>query len=131
MKYRSLGRTGVQVSEICLGCMMFGGKTEKAESIRMIDHSLANGVNFLDTANVYAATESERIVGEALAADRKRRNVILATKFNGPQGRDVNARGMSRRHLIEACDDSLERLRTDWIDLYQLHRNNADVPIDE
>jgi aryl-alcohol dehydrogenase-like predicted oxidoreductase len=131
MEYRSLGRTGVRVSELCLGAMMFGGKTERGESIRMIDHALERGVNFLDTANVYAANESERIVGEALAAGGKRRNVVLATKFNGPQGSDVNARGLSRRHLIEACDASLERLRTDWIDLYQLHRNSADVPIDE
>ena len=131
MEYRTLGRTGVKVSQICLGTMMFGGKTDKAESIRIIDHSLERGVNFVDTANVYAGNESERIVGEALAAGGKRRNVILATKFNGAQGQDVNARGLSRRHLIEACDASLERLRTDWIDLYQLHRNNADVPIDE
>jgi len=118
MEYRSLGRTGVQVSQICLGTMMFGQKTDKAESIRIIDHSLSRGVNFVDTANVYGANESERIVGEALAAEGKRRNVILATKFYFPQGKDLNARGLSRRHLIEACDDSLKRLRTDWIDLY-------------
>ena len=131
MEYRSLGRTGMQVSQICLGTMMFGQKTDKAESIRIIDHSLSRGVNFVDTANVYGANESERIVGEALAAEGKRRNVILATKFYFPQGKDLNARGLSRRHLIEACDDSLKRLRTDWIDLYQLHRPSADVPIDE
>ena len=131
MEYRSLGRTGVQVSQICLGTMMFGGKTDRAESIRIIDHALDNGVNFVDTANVYAGNESERIVGEALSAAGKRQNTILATKLNFPQGEDVNARGLSRRHLIEACDASLKRLRTDWIDLYQLHRCNADVPIDE
>ncbi len=131
MEYRSLGRTGVQVSEICLGTMMFGQKTDKAESIRMIDYALSSGVNFVDTANVYGGNESERIVGEALAAEGKRQNVILATKFYFPQGKDANARGLSRRHLIEACDASLKRLRTDWIDLYQLHRPSADVPIDE
>ena len=131
MEYRALGRTGVQVSQICLGTMMFGGKTDREESIRMIDHALDQGVNFVDTADVYAGNESERIVGEALEQDGRRRNTILATKFNFPQGEDVNARGVSRRHLIDACDASLLRLRTDWIDLYQMHRCNADVPIDE
>lgn len=131
MEYRPLGRTGVQVSQICLGTMMFGGRTEKAESIRIIDHALDQGVNFVDTADVYAGNESERIVGEALAAGDKRRNVVLATKFFFPQGADVNARGPSRRHVIQACDASLQRLRTDWIDLYQMHRPSADVPIDE
>jgi aryl-alcohol dehydrogenase-like predicted oxidoreductase len=97
----------VRVSQFCLGTMMFGGKTDRAESIRIIDHALDNGINFVDTADVYAGNESERIVGEALS------------------------RGLSRRHLIEACEASLERLRTDWIDLYQMHRCNADVPIDE
>jgi aryl-alcohol dehydrogenase-like predicted oxidoreductase len=121
----------VKVSQICLGTMMFGGKTEKAESTRIIHHALDQGVNFVDTANVYAGNKSERIVGKALAADGRRQNTILATKFNFPQGGDINARGLSRRHLIEACDASLDRLRTDWIDLYQLHRNNAAVPIDE
>ena len=131
MQYRPLGRTGVQVSQLCLGTMMFGGKTDRSESIRIIDHALERGVNFVDTANVYAGNESERIVGAALAADGKRQNSILATKFNFPQGDDINARGLSRRHLIDACEASLERLQTDWIDLYQLHRNNAAVPIDE
>jgi aryl-alcohol dehydrogenase-like predicted oxidoreductase len=131
MEYRPLGRTGVQVSALCLGTMMFGGKTDHAESIRIIDHALDQGVNFVDTANAYAGNESERIVGEALAAGSKRRNTVLATKFYFPQSADVNARGASRRHLIEACEDSLRRLRTDWIDLYQMHRCSADVPIDE
>jgi aryl-alcohol dehydrogenase-like predicted oxidoreductase len=130
MEYRPLGRTGVQVSQLCLGTMMFGLKTDKAESIRVVDRALSEGVNFVDTANVYAGSESERIVGEALASG-KRQNTILATKFYFPVGRDVNARGPSRRHLVEACEASLKRLRTDWIDLYQLHRSSADVPIDE
>ena len=131
MQYRPLGRTGVQVSEICLGTMMFGGKTTKADSIRIIDHALERGVNFVDTANVYAGNESERIVGEALTRDSKRQTTILATKVNFPQGPDINARGLSRRHLLEACDASLARLKTDWIDLYQLHRSSASIPIDE
>lgn len=131
MDYRPLGRTGVQVSQICLGTMMFGGRTDKEESIRMIDYALGQGVNFIDTADVYAGNESERIVGEALSREGKRDNIVLATKFNFPQGEDINARGLSRRHVINACDASLKRLKTDWIDLYQMHRNNAAIPIDE
>jgi len=131
METRALGRTGVQVSQICLGTMMFGGKTDKGESIRIIDHALDQGLNFVDTADVYNGGESERIVGEALAMDGRRRNVVLATKFYFPQGAGVNARGLSRRHLIDACDASLRRLRTDWIDLYQMHRCVTGVPIDE
>jgi aryl-alcohol dehydrogenase-like predicted oxidoreductase len=129
--YRPLGRTGVKVSEICLGTMMFGGRADRDESIRIIDHALDHGVNFVDTANVYAANESERIVGEALARDGKRGRTIVATKVHGAQSDDVNDRGISRRHIIDACDASLRRLQTDWIDLYQLHRSNADTPIDE
>jgi aryl-alcohol dehydrogenase-like predicted oxidoreductase len=131
MEYRPLGRTGVQVSELCLGTMMFGGGADEAESVRILDHAMDRGVNFVDTANVYTANESERILGRALARDGKRAHTVLATKVNGPQGDDVNARGLSRRHVIEACEDSLRRLQTDWIDLYQLHRSNADIPIDE
>ncbi len=131
MNVRPLGRTGVQVSEICLGTMMFGSKTGEEESIRMIDHSLDQGVNFLDTANVYSGNESERLVGKALASGGKRANTIVATKFYFPQTSDVNSCGLSRRHLIEACEASLKRLQTDWIDLYQLHRCSPEVPIDE
>ena len=131
MDYRRFGRTGVKVSEICLGTMMFGARAGKEESFKIIDFAMDQGVNFIDTANVYAGNESERIVGEALARDGKRRRTILATKAHGPQSDDVNDRGISRRHLIDACDASLRRLRTDWIDLYQLHRSNADTPIDE
>ena len=131
MDYRPLGRTGVQVSQFCLGTMMFGGKTDQTESNRIIDHALDQGVNFVDTADIYNANESERIVGEALARDARRDQVVLATKFNFPQSGDINARGVSRRHLITACENSLRRLRTDHIDLYQMHRCNADVPIDE
>lgn len=131
MEYRSLGRTGIKVSQFCLGTMMFGGKTTKADSIEIIDYAMDNGVNFIDTANVYARNESERIVGEALARGDKRERTILATKAFMPQGDDINARGPTRRHLIKACDDSLRRLQTDWIDLYQMHRSSADVPIDE
>ncbi|MBN1239101.1 MAG: aldo/keto reductase [Gammaproteobacteria bacterium] len=132
MEYRNLGRTGVKVSQLCLGTMMFGRRTGEADSIEMIEHALDAGINFVDTANAYAAGESERIVGKALAKDGRRQRTVLATKAFLPQDQnDPNARGLSRRHLIMACEDSLRRLKTDWIDLYQLHRAQADVPIDE
>ena len=84
MEYRALGRTGIQVSQICLGTMMFGGKSDEPESCRMIDQAIDRGVNFIDTADVYAGNESERIVGKALEKDNRRENIILATKFNFP-----------------------------------------------
>ena len=131
MEYRNLGRTGVKVSQLCLGTMMFGRSTSEDDSIAMIDHALGHGINFVDTANAYSAGASERIVGKALAGG-KRAGVVLATKAFFPQDpKDPNARGLSRRHLVQACDASLQRLQTDWIDLYQLHRAQADVPIDE
>lgn len=132
MEYRNLGRTGVKVSPLCLGTMMFGRSTSERDSIPIIEHALAQGINFVDTANGYSAGESERIVGKALAASGRRARTILATKAFMPQDPDdPNARGLSRRHLIDACEASLERLGTDWIDLYQLHRAQSDIPIDE
>ena len=131
MEYRNLGRTGVKVSELCLGTMMFGNQANESDSLAMIDRALDAGFNFLDTANVYTGNESERIVGKALALDGRRARTVLATKVYFPQGDDPNARGISRRHIIQACEDSLRRLQTDWIDLYQLHRTVAGVPIDE
>ncbi|WP_428101320.1 aldo/keto reductase [Candidatus Rariloculus sp.] len=132
MEYRNLGRTGVKVSQLCLGTMMFGRKTSAQESIRIMEHALDQGINFLDTADAYAAGETERIVGKALADNGRRARTILATKAFFPlELSDPNARGLSRRHLIRACEASLDRLGTDWIDLYQLHRAQADIPIDE
>jgi aryl-alcohol dehydrogenase-like predicted oxidoreductase len=132
MEYRNLGRTGVKVSQLCLGTMMFGRSTSESDSIAMIHHALDHGVNFIDTANAYSGGASERLVGRALAEGGRRASTVLATKVFFPQdGKDPNARGLSRRHIIEACDASLRRLETDWIDLYQLHRPLADVPIDE
>ncbi len=131
MEYRNLGRTGVKVSQFCLGAMMFGRNTNEADSVAIVQHALDAGINFIDTANAYSAGASERFVGKALA-NGKRANVVLATKAFFPvDPKDLNGRGLSRRHLIEACNASLERLGTDWIDLYQLHRAQADVPIDE
>ena len=132
MQYRPLGRTGVQVSALCLGCMMFGLRAGPEESYAIVDRALDRGVNFLDTANVYSAGGSEEIVGEALQRDAKRRRVVLATKVHGVMDADdPNARGNSRRHIIDQCDASLRRLRTDYIDLYQIHRPSSQVPIDE
>ena len=131
MDYRNLGRTGVRVSPLCLGTMMFGRSTNEQDSIAVIEHALDHGINFIDTANAYSAGASEQFVGKALGQGRRAR-VVLATKAFFPQDqKDPNARGLSRRHLIEACDASLKRLQTDWIDLYQVHRPQADIPIDE
>jgi aryl-alcohol dehydrogenase-like predicted oxidoreductase len=131
MEYRNLGRTGVKVSPLCLGTMMFGRSTNEEDSVAVIEHALDHGINFIDTADAYSAGASERFVGKALAGG-KRASVVLATKGFFPQDqKDPNARGLSRRHLIAACEASLERLQTDWIDLYQVHRPQADVPIDE
>src|SRR5262249_35232161 len=120
-----------KVSPLCLGTMMFGRSTSEQDSIAIIDRALDHGVNFVDTANAYSAGASERYVGKALARGR-RASVVLATKGFFPlDSKDPNGRGLSRRHLIDACNASLERLQTDWIDLYQLHRAHSDVPIDE
>lgn len=131
MEYRNLGRTGVKVSQLCLGAMMFGRSTNDQDSVRIIEHALDHGINFIDTANAYSGGASETFVGKALANGR-RASTVLATKAFFPlDTKDPNGRGLSRRHLIEACNASLQRLNTDWIDLYQLHRAQADVPIDE
>ena len=131
MEYRPLGRTGVHVSKLCLGTMMFGdwGNTDHEDSIRIIHRALDAGINFVDTADVYSAGESEEIVGKALK-DR-RDHVVLATKFWGPMGEDPNQRGVSRRWIITEVENSLRRLDTDWIDLYQMHRPVPDTDIDE
>ena len=131
MDYRPLGRTGVQVSPLCLGTMMFGpwGNEDEADSIRIIHRALDAGINFVDTADVYSGGVSEEIVGKALADHRD--DVVLATKFFMPMGDEVNHRGGSRRWIIREVEDSLRRLGTDWIDLYQVHRPTPDVDIEE
>ena len=131
MEYRSLGRTGVKVSSLCLGCMMFGGKTNYADSAAIIDRSIDAGINFIDTANVYNAGRSEEATGEALKKNGKRNDVILATKVHGRMGEGPNDMNNTRRHIIESCEASLRRLGTDWIDLYQIHRPQSDMAIDE
>lgn len=132
MEYRSLGRTGVQVSAFCLGCMNFGWGTEEDESIRTIHAAIDAGINFLDTANVYGRGSSETVTGKALAMEGRRDRVVLATKVHGTMADDdPNASGNHRFHIIRQCEDSLRRLQTDRIDLYQIHRPQPGIPIDE
>jgi aryl-alcohol dehydrogenase-like predicted oxidoreductase len=132
MELRVLGRTGVRVSPLCLGAMMFGawGNPDHDESVRIIHRALDAGLNVIDTADVYSAGESEEIVAKALTGGR-RDTVVIATKGHFPMGRDQNARGNSRRWLTRAVEDSLRRLGTDWIDLYQIHRPDPDTDVDE
>jgi aryl-alcohol dehydrogenase-like predicted oxidoreductase len=132
MEYRSLGRTGVQVSPLCLGGMLFGGPTDEAEALKIIDRALDVGLNFLDTANIYNRGCSEAIIGRALQRNGQRARVVLATKVHGTMDEhDPNAWGNSRRHILAQCEASLRRLQTDAIDLYQLHRPMSTIPIDE
>lgn len=132
VEHRTLGRTGVQVSSLCLGTMMFGamGNPDHDDSIRIIHRALDAGIDFLDTADVYSRGESEEIVGKALAG--RRDSVVLATKVHLPMSdTDPNMRGSSRRWIVRACEDSLRRLGTDRIDLYQVHRPDPHTDIDE
>jgi aryl-alcohol dehydrogenase-like predicted oxidoreductase len=138
MDFRPLGRTGIQVSPLCLGAMMFGawGEPDHDTSISIIHRALDAGINFVDTADVYSQGESEVIVGKALAG--RRDDIVLATKFHnqmgvpvGQPGGDPNHRGNSRRWIVRAVEDSLRRLDTDWIDLYQVHRPDPDTDIEE
>jgi len=131
MDHRPLGRTGVQVSPLCLGTMMFGawGNADHDDSVRVIHAALDAGVNFVDTADVYSAGESEEIVGKALKG--RRDDVVLATKFFMPMGEDPNQRGGSRRWIVRSVEDSLRRLGTDWIDLYQVHRPDPAIDVEE
>src|SRR3954468_2809202 len=132
MHFRTLGPTGGKVSPLCLGAMMFGawGNRDHDESIRIIHRALDAGINFIDTADVYSAGESEEIVGKALKGGR-RDDVVLATKFHAPMGEDPNMRGNSRRWIVREVERSLRRLQTDWIDLYQVHRWDVNTDLDE
>src|SRR5450755_3535321 len=132
MDYKSLGRTGMQVSPLCLGAMMFGawGERDHDTSIKIIHTALDAGINFIDTADIYSQGEAEVIVGKALA-DRRRDDIVLATKVWGKMGEDTNQGGTSRRWIIHEVENSLRRLNTDWIDLYQIHRYEAGIDIEE
>ena len=131
MQYRSLGRTGIKVSPYCLGAMMFGagGNPDHDDCIRIIHRALDFGINFIDTADRYSAGESEEIVGKALKGRRDK--IVLATKVCGPMDDDPNQQGTSRRWIMQEVDNSLRRLQTDYIDLYQIHRPSPDTDIEE
>src|SRR6185369_11343653 len=143
MKYKQLGRTGLFVSEICLGTMTFGGSADsgmwraigalgQADVDAIVARAIASGVNFFDTADVYSFGESERLLGQSLKnLGTRRKDVILATKVYGEMGPGPNDRGASRGHIMDSVQASLERLQTDHIDLYQIHGNDAVTPIDE
>ncbi|MFC9972074.1 aldo/keto reductase [Spirillospora sp. NPDC127200] len=131
MHYRSLGRTGMEVSVHCLGTMMFGavGNRDHDDCTRIVHAALDGGINFVDTADMYSAGESEEIVGKALHG--RRDDVVLATKVHFPMGDGPNRGGSGRRWIVRAVEDSLRRLRTDWIDLYQVHRPDHTVDVEE
>ncbi|HLO30130.1 MAG TPA: aldo/keto reductase [Anaerolineales bacterium] len=131
MEYRMLGRSGVLVSPLCLGAMNFGGPTTEEDSFAIMQKAADGGINFFDTANVYNQGESERITGKFLKENRLRERIVLATKVFGRTGDLPNEGGGTRYHIIRACEDSLQRLQTDHIDLYQLHRPPLTHPQDE
>jgi aryl-alcohol dehydrogenase-like predicted oxidoreductase len=129
MQYHLLGRTGVRVSPLCLGTMMFGGQTDEQESIAIIHRAQEAGINFLDTANMYNQGQAEMVVGKAIA--ERRHQWVLATKGRQPMGDGPNDRGATRLHLMRELDASLRRLKTDFIDIYYTHTPDYDTPIDE
>jgi NDP-hexose 2,3-enoyl reductase len=136
MEYTNLGRTGLLVSRLCLGTMNFGPKTSEPDSFSIMDRALEHGINFFDTANVYGwklgEGVTEQIIGRWLAqGDGRRDKVVLATKVYGRMGEWPNEQGLSARHIVRACDESLRRLQTDWIDLYQMHHVSRATPWDE
>lgn len=142
MEYRNLGRTGVKVSPLCLGTMNFGPRTPEDEAIRMMHQAFDDGINFIDTANFYGQPlndgkgqgTTEKIVGKALKQSKNRDRIVLATKFHAPTANypeDPNAAGNSRRHIMQEVENSLRRLQTDHIDLYQVHKPQPSIPIDE
>ncbi|WP_411963897.1 aldo/keto reductase [Haloferax sp. YSMS24] len=135
MEYTYLGDTGLEVSRFCLGCMNFGSSADwmmndRQASLELLDHALDAGINFLDTANAYSRGESEDIVGEAIA-DRDREELAIATKVYFPMDDGPNKSGLSRKHILDQAKASLDRLGTDYIDLYQIHRWDDHVPIEE
>lgn len=138
MKYRRLGRTGLKVSEICLGTMTFAGQSDEATALKIIDTAVEKGVTFIDTADVYpippdprTAGRTEEVIGRWFAESRRRDEFVLATKCRMRVGLGENDEGLSRRHILAACEASLRRLRTDYIDLYQAHMPDPQTPIDE
>ena len=131
MEYRTLGRSSLKVSALCLGTMSFAGRTDEQEGVRIVHAAMDSGINFIDTADCYAHGASEEIVGKALAQDGRRDQVILATKVTGPMGKGPNDEGTSRYRIMRSCEDSLRRLQTDRIDLYQIHYMDMATPLEE
>ena len=138
MQYRNLGKTGIKVSRLCLGMMSYGSKKlrpwalEEEEARPFVQRALEAGINFFDTADVYSEGESERITGKLLKESGVRReNVIVATKVNGQMSDDINDRGLSRKHILDSIDKSLQRLQMDYVDLYQIHRWDYETPVEE
>lgn len=129
MEYRKLGRSGLKVSPLCLGAMNFGGPTDEADSIRIINKAAEAGINFIDTADAYNGGRSEEILGRAVAAERDR--WVIATKLANPVGKGPNGGGLSRKWVMQAVEHSLHRLGTDHIDIYYLHKEDHDTPLDE
>ena len=129
MKYKRLGRTGLRVSEVCMGTMTFGGVTDEAEAQRIFERCLERGVNFFDTANGYTGGKSEKILGGLIK--KKRDDLVIATKVFNPIGAGPNDMGLSRKHILRACEASLRRLGTDYIDLYQVHSDDRETPLEE
>ncbi|MBN1855922.1 MAG: aldo/keto reductase [Dehalococcoidia bacterium] len=129
MKYRKVGRTGLKVSEVCLGTMTFGDQVSEADAISMTHAAMDAGLNFLDTANMYVGGRSEEIVGKAITS--RREDVVLATKVAMPIGPNPNDSGLSRKHIMRAVEDSLRRLHTDYIDIYYVHKPDYETPIEE
>lgn len=129
MEYKRLGRSGLQVSAVGLGCNNFGMRIDKDQTKAVVDAAIEAGITLFDTANIYGGTRSEEFLGEALGARRK--DIVLATKFGGPIGGGPYGKGGARRHVIQMCEDSLRRLNTDWIDLYQFHFPDPLTPIEE
>ena len=131
MDYRVLGRTGVKIAPLALGTDNFANPVPEGEASRILQRALEAGINLIDTSNSYAKGESEAIIGRVLAQNGRREEVLLATKAHYPTGPGPNDRGNSRLHIMRACEASLRRLQTDYIDLYQIHRPVFDIPLDE
>lgn len=129
MQYESLGRSGLKVSRLCMGTMTFGDQADERESVRMVNRALDEGINFFDTADLYTNGAAEEVLGKALQG--KRGEVVVATKVFNPMGPGPNDRGLSRRHILKAVDDSLRRLKMDYVDLYQLHQPDCTTPLEE
>ena len=129
MDYRTVGRTGVKVSQLCFGTMSFGDTADEAESARLFERCLDTGINFFDSANVYARGRSEEILGKLMKGQRD--SLVITSKVFGKMGEDVNARGLSRRHIVQAVEASLKRLQTDRLDFYFVHQFDADTPVEE